>query len=258
VLAPAIALYALHHGLAKGALFLGVGIAGHRGGRLIPPWLWLALALPGLALAGPMFSGMAAKLSLKAALDAGTQLPTWWQHLPLLLGLAAIGTTGLIARYLWLLREVKPASHALTRSVWLGWGLVLGASTFGLIALPWLPIPAGWPPDPAYLPDLLWPVLAGTIAAMLASRRRRSWSIPSGDLVVVIEHGVRRLRRGFDHCRHWLRQVTHRQRPSATGAQAKPDRAMQHGIHLDHIWRREAGLIFATLLALLLLATLVF
>lgn len=255
LLAPAIALYALHHGLAKGALFLGVGIAGHHGGRLIPRWLWLMLALPGLALAGPMVSGMAAKLSLKAALDAGTLTPMWWQHLPLLLSLAAIGTTGLIARYLWLLREVKPG-HAITRSTWLGWGLVLGASSFGLIALPWLSIPAGWPPDPAYLPDLLWPVLAGIIMAVLASRRPQSWSIPSGDVVVVIEHWVMRLQHGSDHCHRWLRHRTHRQHTSAADAQARADRSVQHGVHLDHVWRREAGLIFAALLALLLLATL--
>jgi hydrogenase-4 component B len=256
VLAPAIALYALHHGLAKGALFLGVGIAGHRGGRSITPWLWLALALPGLALAGLMVSGMAAKLSLKAALDAGTQLPAWWQHLPLLLGLAAIGTTGLVARYLWLLREIKPG-HGVTTPTWLGWALVLGASTFGLLALPWLPIPAGWPPDPGYLPDLLWPVLAGTTAAMLFSRRQQAWSIPSGDLVVLIERGVARLRRHLVQCRHWLHQHRPNRLTRAADAQATTDRAMAHGIHIDDVWRRETGLVFAALLALLLLLTLV-
>jgi formate hydrogenlyase subunit 3/multisubunit Na+/H+ antiporter MnhD subunit len=52
-----IVLFAVHHGLAKGALFLGAGIAHHR--RDLPPWLlWAGLVLPGLALAGaPLTSG---------------------------------------------------------------------------------------------------------------------------------------------------------------------------------------------------------
>ncbi|MDO9597958.1 MAG: complex I subunit 5 family protein [Azoarcus sp.] len=254
VLGPAIALYALHHGLAKGALFLGVGIVGHRGGRLISPLLWLALALPGLSLAGPMFSGMAAKLSLKAALAAGSSIPAWWQHLPLLLGLAAIGTTSLIARYLWLLLEVKPG-HPATRSVWLGWGMVLGASTFGLVALPWLPVAAGWPPDLDYLPDLAWPVLVGVILALLAVRHLRAWPIPAGDGVVALEWVFAALVRGWRGFRVVMRRHTRKWRWSKPGAKATPSIMSLYGNRLEQTWRRDAGLIFAALLVVMLLAT---
>lgn len=249
VLAPAIALYALHHGLAKGALFLGVGIAGHRGGRLIGPWLWLALALPGLSLAGPMVSGMAAKLSLKAAIAAGTQVPTWWQHLPLLLGLAAVGTTGLIVRYLYLLREADPG-QTVTPSVWLGWALVLGASSLGLIALPWLPVPAAWPPDLANLPDLLWPVLAGLTLAVLAARYLQPWPIAAGDVVLALEWLGARLAGGWGFVLTTLRRRIKGSRGSPSNSRSTLPLGLL-GEHLQQLWRREAGLIFAALLMLL-------
>ncbi|HSB24135.1 MAG TPA: complex I subunit 5 family protein, partial [Burkholderiaceae bacterium] len=67
----AATLYAFHHALAKGALFLGVSLAG-----AATPWaraMWmLGVALPALALAGaPLTSGYAAKTALKSALPPG-------------------------------------------------------------------------------------------------------------------------------------------------------------------------------------------
>ncbi|MFU8819647.1 MAG: complex I subunit 5 family protein [Desulfurivibrio sp.] len=88
----AIQLYAVHHGLAKGALFLAVGVAGmafHRsarnagkvngipGGELL---LGAAVLLPALSLAGaPLTSGFAAKNLLLTAAGRGETLfvPTW-------------------------------------------------------------------------------------------------------------------------------------------------------------------------------------
>jgi hydrogenase-4 component B len=124
LLAPAIVLFALHHALAKGALFLGVGIARHPG-ALARPLLWVLLTLPALALTGLMTSGSIAKLELKAALAAEPDLPGAWEHLPLLLALAAVGTTLIMARYLWLLRREDKGDRA-PDSMWWGWSLVLG------------------------------------------------------------------------------------------------------------------------------------
>lgn len=262
-LAPAIALYALHHGLAKGALFLGVGIApalAHlQAGRRRA--LWLALALPGLALAGPMVSGAAAKISLKSALAAGIVTPAWWQHLPLVLSLAAVGTTALIARYLWLLAHSlrEAASHqpddyphpAPVAAQWLGWGLVLGASVAGLILLPWVPVPAGFPPDLAYLPDLLWPVLLGGVIAVWAARRLRAWPLPAGDVLVPLlgllralaEQGRRIGCQAAEVAAHLKRQCTPAREAGAEAIAPPPANPLELAL------RRHAALLFALLAA---------
>lgn len=258
-LGPAIALYALHHGLAKGALFLGVGVApalaSLQGGRRRA--LWVALALPGLALAGPMVSGAAAKISLKTALDAGIVTPAWWQHLPLALNLAAIGTTALIARYLWLLAHGLRASGPHERhpapaaALWLGWGLVLAASVAGLILLPWVPVPAGLPPDPAYLPDLVWPALLGVALAVFAARRLRAWPVPAGDVLIPL---LRLIRAGAVQATRVLAGMRARlARPRRQAAQAPATRtdaiAPPPGSPLELAMRRHAALLFVLLVA---------
>ena len=63
-LAAAAAVFALHHGLAKGALFLGAGAARAAGGA--PGSLRIALALAALSIAGlPLSGGGLAKLAIK-------------------------------------------------------------------------------------------------------------------------------------------------------------------------------------------------
>ncbi|MGL1833586.1 complex I subunit 5 family protein [Rhodocyclaceae bacterium SMB388] len=256
VLASAIALYALHHGLAKGALFLGVGIAARAGGRLSNPrsrWLWLALALPGLSLAGPMVSGMAAKTSLKAAFEAGLQLPAWWTQLPLMMGVAAIGTTGLIARHLWLLRDIAQGEPA-SRSEWLGWGFTLAASSLGLILLPWLPVPTPWPDALRALPDLIWPVLAGGLLAVLAHRHLKTWPIPAGDALIPIEGLIRRFRIGWRKTARGMGRCLQTMRTGLSGWIRMPDLTREYGSPLERAGRRETGLAFAVLLVLMLIA----
>jgi formate hydrogenlyase subunit 3/multisubunit Na+/H+ antiporter MnhD subunit len=103
VLLPAVGLYALHHALAKSALFLAAGVALQLGGR---PWLLAGLALPALALAGaPFTSGWLAKTALKDGL-AGLPSP-WGGLLGIALPLAAVGTTLLMARLLWLTSRLQ-------------------------------------------------------------------------------------------------------------------------------------------------------
>jgi len=113
----AVIVFALHHGVAKGALFLSVGLAdrlpappargggggGSEGGgaRRSGPWRWglrLAVALPALALAGaPLTSGPMAKGALKEALaELGG---SWYAVLDPLLLAAAFGTTLLLVRF---------------------------------------------------------------------------------------------------------------------------------------------------------------
>lgn len=91
----ALVAFTVHHGLAKGALFLGVGLAGQPSG--LPRWaVMLLLLLPALSLIGiPLTSGGAAKYLLKGeAYETGIGL------LLFLLTFAAAATTLLMLRFL--------------------------------------------------------------------------------------------------------------------------------------------------------------
>ena len=102
--AAAVAVYALHHGLAKGALFLGAGVVENAKGPRTRRLALFLLLLPALALAGmPLTSGFVAKTVFK---QAAHQLPAVW-HAPLdlLLALGALGTTVLLARFLHVLAQ---------------------------------------------------------------------------------------------------------------------------------------------------------
>ena len=86
----AAAFYAAHHVLAKGALFLSVGVAAATGaGRLWPvPAVVLALGFGGLPLTG----GALAKLAIEPALEEGV--------VDVLATLAAAGSTVLMLHFL--------------------------------------------------------------------------------------------------------------------------------------------------------------
>jgi len=180
-LAMAVATYALHHGLAKGALFLGVAaMPGARSGSRLH---LLLLGAPALALAGaPFTSGLVAKQALKAAMPPlpgpGAWLLEW------LLPAAAFGTALLMARFLWTLRHSEPAGRDGVAAPWLA-SIALSA------AAPWLaPVqPAAALLDPALALAALAPLLpAVALAAWLARRppQRARPAIPPGDLLVLV------------------------------------------------------------------------
>ncbi len=192
---PAVALYALHHALAKSALFLGVGAVDRQGANRVTLAL---LALPALALAGaPLTSGMLAKLVLKAGV---VELSGPWPlALGVLLPLAAIGTALLMLRLFALLAH-REASGGPTRGLLLPWGLLVIAG----LGLPW------WEAEitdkllkPAALLDAVWPVLVAILIAAAAHRWLRGWpAIPPGDLVVLPERAV-----AWWRDREWQRRV---------------------------------------------------
>ncbi|QJQ97040.1 hypothetical protein HIO72_05975 [Halomonas sp. PA5] len=188
-LLPAMLLFALHHGLNKGALFLGVGITEHP--PRLPAWLlWGLLILPGLSLTGAVASGMVAKWSMKEALYDGG-----WSWLVEALSWAAMGTTLLVARALWrqhaawqLGRREGATPAPVTMSV--AWVLCVLAAA----ASPWWMLPGrapAMPPLGEWL-SMLWPVLLGigvALVPILWLRRRprplnleRLEMLPSGDL----------------------------------------------------------------------------
>jgi len=108
-----IILYALHHGVAKAALFLAVGLAQRMpaGDRRWRRALGVLVLLPALALAGaPLTSGIIAKGALKQGLvELGG---IWYAVLDPLLLVAAFGTTILLARF-WVVLAAKVDARSL-------------------------------------------------------------------------------------------------------------------------------------------------
>lgn len=226
----AIAVYAFHHGLAKGALFLSVGIARKKkweeGIGFIPG---VAFILPALALAGaPFTSGAMAKQMLKEVIH---EMPgVWFSWLSGLLSLAAVGTTVLMGRFLWMLRIDR--SHGKTTghqemhrplSMWGGWAVLVT----GVVALPCYMF---------FYEDMveiygrqqvsaLWPVLIGVIICFgiwkwsRRSGRLFKLEIPAGDILgmavwlwnhIRTPDFIRNLhindRKSSVH--HWLQRIT--------------------------------------------------
>lgn len=179
----ALTLYALHHALAKAALFLGEGLARATAGPA-RRWVLAGLTLPALAIAGaPLTGGALAKHYLK---DLAPFAP-WPELFTTLLTLASVGTTLLMARFLWQVRQSRND--------------VDGARTLGL-AVPWLMLLAVmlagvWllPPDraalltPAAMSAAALPLALGALLALVGGwlLRGRNVALPSGDVLGPIE-----------------------------------------------------------------------
>ena len=201
-----VVVYALNHGFAKGALFLGVSV-GERSGGAGPwakRWILAGLALPALAIAGaPLMGGAIAKNAVKLAVDVpGGTVP----GLGLLLPLSAVATTLLLGRFLLLVQRQMAAGgradSALSRPLVGAWlGAVAAAMGGVYFAIPWYSLElrtaeASW----MGMWENLWPILVGAgglgLARFLPGRERYGWP-PPGDLVVpmerLAEYGGRRL-----------------------------------------------------------------
>jgi formate hydrogenlyase subunit 3/multisubunit Na+/H+ antiporter MnhD subunit len=199
-------LYALHHALAKGALFLGVGVAAAHTEQVWQHRLIVAgLAFAALALAGaPLTSGAAAKSVFKVMIGAAPE--QWPGLLDVLLPLTAVGTSLLMGRFLFspaLWERRGSEVHRLSAGLWVPWGLLLTASA-GSWFLPWF-----------YALDLMdrrlltpqnlwigtWPVLAALVLLWSARYVGYRWkgagairglSVAAGDLLIAVEWTVER------------------------------------------------------------------
>lgn len=191
----AITLYALHHALAKGALFLGVGVLGAAGARAWRRAVIAGQALAAAAIAGaPLTSGALAKLELKDVLAAHAHGDT----IALLVTLSAAGTTLLMVRFLltsW--RSNRPREGAA--------GAGAGAPAAQLV-VPWLAVLVAGPAwawwllgaqredagrfatHVPYLWSVAWPILLGIGIAAIALRRhwRSPVPLPEGDLAALV------------------------------------------------------------------------
>jgi multicomponent Na+:H+ antiporter subunit A len=177
---------AAHHVLAKGALFLAIGVSATAGPRLRPvliPAAVLALGLGGLPLTG----GMLAKLAVKAQFGAGV--------VSTLTALSAAGSTLLMLHFLRSLIQTATPDLQAPR-VALTWSWLIAA--FAAVAVPWALYPTTESASllaavaPATLWEALWPVLLGGV---LAVGLWPWWDslprVPEGDIVVVGETAMR-------------------------------------------------------------------
>ncbi|HSR80372.1 MAG TPA: proton-conducting transporter membrane subunit [Hyphomicrobiaceae bacterium] len=201
----AAAFYAVHHALAKGGLFLAVGVAALTNkGRLWPvllPAAVIALALAGLPLTG----GALAKSAIKAPLGEGLA--------GTLATLSAITSTLLMLHFVHCLTR---SGHTPTTRAPPGLVICWLAIAFASIAVPWALYPAalGAPLRDALalgtLWEALWPLLVGgALALALGTRPHRLPHVPAGDVLAVVERAapaLRNLAAASERIEGWLRQ----------------------------------------------------
>ncbi len=189
--------YVAHHGLAKGALFLGVGVTAEVRSQRQRRFAMGGMLFAALALAGaPFTSGGIAKQYLK---DVVPLSPLRWPiELDVLLGLAALGTTLLMARVLLLVAASVPAPQVGRRSpLWRSWAILLIA----VATIVWM-VPSHYDVE-SYPPTVptteavwvaIWPIVGGAVLAwvtfLLLRRGRfdpRRLHVQPGDLLVPVE-----------------------------------------------------------------------
>ncbi len=239
--APAgLVLYALHHGLAKGALFLAAGMASvHR----LQRWCWPLLALPALALAGlPFTTGAVVKTQLK---DAFAQSD--FAHWGLLLSLGSGATALLLLRVLWLFRQQQRAmSREQDRPpayLLLPWALL---SLSPLLLWPLMLAGSGTSLSLSGLWSSLWPPLLALAIAAVALVKR--WRIPASlrhlpSPAVTLSLQLQRL----------LQPPKNRRKTTSGRAGGLARRWRRRERHWNRFWQQGTVHIGAWLLLLLLL-----
>ncbi len=206
LIGTALLVYAVHHALAKAALFLSVGVAAH--GLMRRPWGMGVVLIPALAMAGlPLTGGAVAKTALKGALSAAA-LP-WTEAALALLPVSALGTTLLLARFLVVLREAEAVHHHKTPGLYPPWLVLIATS----LVLFWM-----WPQardlalvslQPDKLLAALWPLVLGGVTAWAVWRMAPRYAflqrlrIPAGDVLVVFER-LAPLGRWFIEDERWV------------------------------------------------------
>lgn len=229
------ALYAAHHGFAKAALFLSVGVLAATGRRALP-WMVALAAVPALSVAGaPLLGGALVKAAIKPGFEGWLE----WA-----VALSATGTTLLLARALWL--AARPAEDAEARPeplLWAPWaGLILMA-----LALPWFVLAGFSTLTPGYalglasLWDATWPLLlAALLAAPVLLLRLRAPALPEGDLIVPLGAAARASLRA-------LRRIPEPTAPHLAIPGAARGRAVLAGLEAALLPWRRGGLLAAVL-----------
>lgn len=255
-LSVAIAFFALHHGLAKSALFLGAGLGKTGMDAARRRWLVIGLALPSLALAGaPFTSGMIAKSALVAS---EAILPERWASLTqFLLPLTSVATALLMARFLVLVnRSPGNAERQPGRGPWLIWC----ASLVLVLLLPlWLTPAAGFAWSVPILIDSLWPLGLALVVALVAIRAWRNAGrpsipeIPTGDVLLPMEWLMLTARNGVTSIIGLMRPIRERMLRAAASGRSRAWLLIQNTSDAEALLSRwRVALILALLLGTVL------
>ena len=204
-----VAYYAFHHGLAKAALFLCVGVMAaaqtpRQRGATLGLVVLVALSVAGLPLTGGGVAKLAGKQGLPDALS-------------LVLTLSSMTTTLVLVWFVLRLAQA-PAPPLAPSPLWRS--LFAGAAVLGGLALvaPWAVwghatgLPTGYPAQPANMFAGIWPLLAGLGAAALIPGQRLP-EYPPGDILALLRwrgggwSGRAGAARSAAPRRHWRRAV---------------------------------------------------
>lgn len=190
-------LYALHHSLAKGALFLAVGMTGAvHAGRFQRLFFRAGTLLPALAMAAaPLTSGALAKTAIK---EVALLLPSFWRELlTWVLTLSALATALLMAHFLcffWSRNETEHGHHQPAAGQWYSWTLLLIA----VLSAAWLLTPMQLEPlrgkllSPSWWWGSTWIVLLGGLLGWAQWRRTGRTgkmvlpAVPPGDILIPV------------------------------------------------------------------------
>ncbi|MCC5969489.1 MAG: hypothetical protein JJU15_06030 [Pararhodobacter sp.] len=178
--AQAVAFYAVHHGLAKGALFLSVGAVAVSGGRARLVML-MAAGLAALSVAGLPLTGGG---GVKAAVKLGQS-----DLLALLITATGVTTTLIMGWFLWRLAQAEVSgTHARVYE-----RLPVVALTLAAVGVPWIVWPQALAATPDYalsgraIADAIWPpVIAGATALVALFLRLGPDTRPPGDLLRLL------------------------------------------------------------------------
>ena len=201
----AAVVYAVHHGVAKGGLFLGVAVWQRNYTGAARTVVLAVLLLLALAVAGaPFGSGAVAKYAAKEAVE-----PVQIGGFALVDLLPWVGTvsTLLLARAGWVLITGKRGPAHRPDAGLATWALVAVGGTFAtwLLAQWWAPVVTVPGLDPVTLWDASWPVLIGVVLAAAAAALSTTTLlpdrllhpdgtlIPAGDLIVPEEAVLNRI-----------------------------------------------------------------
>ncbi|MFU8804643.1 MAG: complex I subunit 5 family protein [Bradymonadaceae bacterium] len=210
----ALLIYAVHHALAKGSLFLGVGVA-------LEPMRWRAqqflvaagLIFASVALAGaPWTTGAIAKAAIK---DVAYETPEYYgEWLIWMLSFGAVGTALLMTRFLWVVwpRKLRFEEKGPTRGLWVSWATLVVSVALVPWVLPW----EGFAEAARHAASLsaiwssLWPLLLAAIIAVAglgwgkAIAYRPKMRMPAGDLIVPTVWLLARATWGWYHFRQFV------------------------------------------------------
>jgi hydrogenase-4 component B len=185
VIIVAVVIYAAHHALVKGALFLGLGLVERDGLR---SWVHAGLVFLAFALAGvPLTSGAFAKSVLTASLPQGAE------YLLFLLAVSAFATTLLMARFLFLVwKQGSSKTSRLPPESLIAWLILLAI----IAVFPFAIAQAGQlmanvvPVSLGIVLSVLVLLTAGRLPAHLASRTHRP---ATGGMVFRCRRAIRDL-----------------------------------------------------------------